>query len=65
MVNKPKGYICSSVETQEGRGKRAIDLLEPWLAEWIKRNEKNVRVPNVSLSLFILSAHFVCPGSLG
>lgn len=42
MVNKPKGYICSNTEMNEGQGKRAIDLLEPWLAEWTRRNEKNV-----------------------
>ena len=43
MVNKPKGYICSSVETQEGRGKRVVDLLAPWLADWGRRNTEKVR----------------------
>lgn len=42
MVNKPKGYICSSIETQEGRGKRAIDLIDPWLKEWSRRNAEQV-----------------------
>lgn len=40
MVNKPKGYICSSVETKEGKGKRAIDLLNPWLDDWAKRQQE-------------------------
>lgn len=50
MVNKPKGYICSSVETQEGRGKRVVDLLEPWLADWGRRNTEKVCVRVYSLS---------------
>ncbi|GAX75936.1 hypothetical protein CEUSTIGMA_g3379.t1 [Chlamydomonas eustigma] len=39
MVNKPKGYICSNVETIEGRGKRVVDIMAPWLAEWERRNK--------------------------
>ena len=40
MVNKPKGYICSNVESVEGRGKRVIDLLNPWLEDWAKRQQE-------------------------
>lgn len=31
-VNKPAGYICSNVSKQPG--KRAVDLLQPWLDSW-------------------------------
>ena len=42
MVNKPKGYICSNVETLEGRGKRVVDLLAPWLSDWERRTPDKV-----------------------
>lgn len=47
-VNKPKGYICSSVEAggaggrTQGAGKRAIDILEPWIAAWKVKNKSAV-----------------------
>lgn len=39
-VNKPKGYICSNADTE--RGKRAVDLMQPWLEEWSKKNTAKV-----------------------
>ncbi len=37
-LNKPSGYVCSNVSSKPG--KRAVDLLEPWLRDWKKRNEE-------------------------
>jgi hypothetical protein len=45
-----QGYICSNVETIEGRGKRVVDIMAPWLAEWERRN----KAPQVSF------AHHIC-----
>ena len=36
-----QGYICSNVDTE--KGKRAIDLLHPWLEGWKRRNPNTVR----------------------
>lgn len=36
-VHKPVGYICSNVSKQPGR--RAIDLLQPWLDSWQQRHK--------------------------
>lgn len=48
MVNKPKGYICSNVETQEGKGKRVIDILQPWIETYQKGQiNKNALPPRL------------------
>jgi len=44
-VNKPKGYICSNSPLIDKQGKRAIDLLEPWLEGWRKENAKKDLLP--------------------
>lgn len=36
-VNKPPGYICSNTSAKSP-GKRAVDLLTPWLDDWQKRH---------------------------
>jgi 16S rRNA U516 pseudouridylate synthase RsuA-like enzyme len=36
-VNKPVGYICSNVSKQPG--KRAVDLLQPWLDQWQQKHK--------------------------
>jgi 16S rRNA U516 pseudouridylate synthase RsuA-like enzyme len=42
-VHKPPGYICSNVCQKEG--KRAVDLLKPWLEEWeVKKKAKVGRI---------------------
>eukprot|EP00878_Enallax_costatus_P024659 GHUV01026335.1.p1 GENE.GHUV01026335.1~~GHUV01026335.1.p1 ORF type:complete len:228 (+),score=50.01 GHUV01026335.1:206-889(+) len=33
VVNKPPGYICSNTSIK-APGKRAVDLLQPWLDDW-------------------------------
>lgn len=50
-VNKPKGYICSNVETGDKAeaGKRVVDLLAPWLEEWRRRNPGKVRPAQAGL----------------
>ncbi len=40
-VNKPPGYICSNV-SNKAPGKRAVDLLQPWLDTW--QQEHKVKV---------------------
>lgn len=37
VVNKPKGYICSSGTTAEG-GKTAISIVDEYMSVWRKRN---------------------------
>lgn len=37
-VNKPPGYICSSV-SDRAPGKRAVDLLQPWLDGWQQQHK--------------------------
>lgn len=41
-INKPKGYICSSVasEGHEDTGRLVIDILRPWVENWRKRMEE-------------------------
>eukprot|EP00877_Chromochloris_zofingiensis_P003101 jgi/Chrzof1/12792/Cz07g07220.t1 len=39
-VFKPTGYICSNVSSKPGR--RAVDLLEPWLKTWKEAPENKV-----------------------
>ncbi|GFH07162.1 S4 RNA-binding domain-containing protein [Haematococcus lacustris] len=36
VVNKPKGYICSSAVSEDKPGMRVIDLLQPWVDIWRK-----------------------------
>ncbi|GFR51956.1 hypothetical protein Agub_g14478 [Astrephomene gubernaculifera] len=43
-VNKPKGYICSSADVG-GRGKLAIELLQPWLAQWRREHKNTSQLP--------------------
>ncbi len=39
---RPQGYICSSADVS-GRGRRAVDLLEPWLEGWKRKSKDKVR----------------------
>lgn len=34
-----QGYICSNTELPGKEGKRAVDLLQPWLDEWQKHHK--------------------------
>lgn len=43
-LNKPKGYICSSADVS-GRGRRAVDLLEPWLEGWKRKSKDKKALP--------------------
>ena len=38
LVNKPKGYVCSTVSEQGLQGKKALDLLQTWTEQWRKAN---------------------------
>jgi hypothetical protein len=40
---KPPGYVCSQASRPGYEGLRAVDLLQPWLDEWSKKNERLVR----------------------
>ncbi|KXZ55145.1 hypothetical protein GPECTOR_3g295 [Gonium pectorale] len=42
-VNKPKGYICTSADTESR--KLAVDLLSPWLDQWKRDNKGKKRLP--------------------
>jgi 16S rRNA U516 pseudouridylate synthase RsuA-like enzyme len=37
-LNKPPGYICSNV-SHNAPGKRAADLLQPWLDDWQRQHK--------------------------
>eukprot|EP00879_Flechtneria_rotunda_P023709 GHRR01025100.1.p1 GENE.GHRR01025100.1~~GHRR01025100.1.p1 ORF type:complete len:198 (+),score=68.35 GHRR01025100.1:1583-2176(+) len=37
-MNKPAGYICSNV-SDKAPGKRAVDLLQPWLSQWEQKHK--------------------------
>ena len=41
-VNKPKGYICSSVASEGREGKCVVDLLETFIKEWKDKNAEQV-----------------------
>jgi hypothetical protein len=37
-LNKPPGYICSNV-SHNAPGKRAADLLQPWVEDWQRQHK--------------------------
>lgn len=39
-----QGYICSNVDTAEGKGKRVVDILKPWIDDWSSRQQDKVRL---------------------
>ena len=39
-----QGYICSNVDTVEGKGKRVVDILKPWIDDWSSRQQDKVRL---------------------
>ncbi|KAG1661395.1 hypothetical protein FOA52_005688 [Chlamydomonas sp. UWO 241] len=49
MVNKPKGYICSNVDTrdrpEDAAGKRVVDILESWMTDFAKKKKPNELPP--------------------
>jgi hypothetical protein len=42
-LNKPPGYICSNV-SHNSPGKRAADLLQPWLDDWQQQHKVSVTI---------------------
>jgi 16S rRNA U516 pseudouridylate synthase RsuA-like enzyme len=44
-LNKPKGYVCSNVSTKPG--KRAVDLLQPWIEVWQARQTRRLEAGRV------------------
>lgn len=40
-----QGYICSNADAV-GNGRRAVDLLQPWLDTWSRKNKDKVGAVN-------------------
>lgn len=55
--HSPQGYICSNSAFIDKEGKRAIDLLDPWLEDWRKNNADKVRLftPLSGFWIFVVS----------
>ena len=40
MINKPKGYMCSS---EDSRGKSVLTLFSPWIENYVEKRQRDAR----------------------